>query len=945
MTPEDTNDDQPPFSTDGSGSESPGTGDSQQPEAVPEVEGYILVCPLSGKGGQGTVWRAMQLSTNRQVALKFLNADAIRSQLGQTRFEREVALAARLEHPNIARIYDSGLHRGDYYYAMELINGVHLDDFARAKQLSLRQILKLMRLVCRTVDYAHQRGIIHRDLKPSNIMVTPDGQPHVLDFGLAKTITAAGSTDLSLSVDGELAGTPAYMSPEQAMAKMTLVDTRSDVYSLGVVLYRLLTGEFPHDLSGPRYEVLHRISTEGIRSPRQFNTEIDRPLEALLLKALDRERDRRYANAGQLAYAIEKYLRGELVAEPDMPAASKGAKPKAKAKPAGFARSRKPRRWVHSLLVFAGATAAAALAVYVALWIAGRRPPELQENECIDNGWSLYDKGDVTGALPWHVKALELSNTTNKTDPTNNRIRVGNLLRQIAIPRVLIKEKGIIGAWLSADGNLVAAAFSDQTVQLYETQSGVTQGGRLKHEGALSFVAIGPGGRKVVIASNEQASLWNTQAGTKIQSLSRPGKTVMAAFSFDGTRIVTAGDDACIWSEKGGEMIANAPLPHNGPVDHAEFSRDGKLVLTAGESNGAGLVCIRNVETGKPVSEFRPAKPVNQASFNNDGTGIITLSTDNAVEFWWLRTGNASTFAFRPILKPEKKVLQAALCPSAAGDPCLAMAVCDDNTVQFGAFWDAAGASPASDTPGMLPLHQMRAASLAAAVFTPEGRNIISVSRHEAGLWIANTPFTPLLPPVAKAGAANPRKKAAGAQNATQVLDGTTDPLVKEIQKDHLAAIKYAARSGDLVVTASDDHTARVWDAKTGKPITLPHHGAVMHAALSSDLLRVATTSVDGSARVWDANTGKAITAPLWHMHQPVFGVDFAPDQNHLTTSCGFTPVDPWDVSPDIRTVQQLTDLAQFLAGRKLNDEKLEDVPSNKIMDLWDKRAWENAEQ
>jgi len=275
---------------------------------APKIKGYEILGVL-GEAAQGRVWRARQLSTRREVALKVPQADLLRSRKAMARFAREIELAARLNHPSIARIYDSGLCEGHYYYAMELIEGPPLDEYVQRHDLSIRETMALMLMVGEAIRHAHQNGVIHRDLKPSNILVAKDGRPRVVDFGLARTILGE-STFQTLSTEGEVTGTPAYMSPEQAAGLHGHLDTRTDVYSLGVVLYELLTGEFPYDVTTSTLQTLENIRENEPIRPSKFARHLDRDLQAIILKALAKEPDDRYQSAAEMVTDIRNWLEG-----------------------------------------------------------------------------------------------------------------------------------------------------------------------------------------------------------------------------------------------------------------------------------------------------------------------------------------------------------------------------------------------------------------------------------------------------------------------------------------------------------------------------------------------------------------------------------------------------------------------------------------------------------
>ncbi len=261
-----------------------------------------------GRGGMGVVYRAQQTSLNRVVAIKMIEENRPSSSENRQRFLAEAEASARLEHPGIVTVYEVNEFEGHPYFSMQLVNGKTLAERLQQGPLSQRESARIMAEVCRAIAFAHEHGVLHRDLKPSNILLDRLQRPLVSDFGLAK-FTGSGD-DLTRS--GAVIGTPSYMSPEQASGRSSLVGPASDIYSLGSVLYHLLTGRPPFLAESPM-ELVLKILEDEPPPPRLLEPRIDRDLEMIVTRSIQKPPDLRYATATEMAEDLESFLRDEPV--------------------------------------------------------------------------------------------------------------------------------------------------------------------------------------------------------------------------------------------------------------------------------------------------------------------------------------------------------------------------------------------------------------------------------------------------------------------------------------------------------------------------------------------------------------------------------------------------------------------------------------------------------
>ena len=296
--------------------ESAARSDAPLPEPFDDYEPVIEI----GRGGMGVVYRARQSSLDRQVALKMILRGALASPEDVARFQAEAEAAARLNHPNIVQVYEVGEHLGQPYFSMQHVEGTTLSRKIAEGPLPSREAARLLIPVCRGVAEAHRNGVLHRDLKPSNILIDEDGRPFVTDFGLAKRIPPSGqlrddaaAPDVeTLTNSGAIIGTPSYMAPEQAAGQRGQIGEASDVYSLGAILYAMLTGRPPFQAASPVDTILMVLEQEPV-PPRVLNPGADSDLEMIAMKCLQKPTDLRYQDAAALADDLEAWLNHETI--------------------------------------------------------------------------------------------------------------------------------------------------------------------------------------------------------------------------------------------------------------------------------------------------------------------------------------------------------------------------------------------------------------------------------------------------------------------------------------------------------------------------------------------------------------------------------------------------------------------------------------------------------
>jgi WD40 repeat protein/predicted Ser/Thr protein kinase len=897
--------------------------------ALPPRIGRYRILRLLGEGGMGTVYEAEQDNPRRPVALKVIRAGLVSPALLK-RFAHEEQILGRLHHPGIAPIYEAGLAEdGQPFFAMEFIRGVALDEYARLRGLTAPARLDLLARVCDAVQHAHEQGVIHRDLKPGNILVDETGQPKVLDFGVARATGADLLTSTDHTRTGQLLGTLSYMSPEQVAGDPAALDRRSDVYTLGVILFELLAGRLPYRLEHlPLPEMARVIREQEPSRLGSLDTRLRGDVETIVAKALEKDKARRYPSAAELAADIRRHLRQEPIRARPTSALYQLAK---------FARR-------HKALVggLAGVMAALLLGLIGTTLFAFRAEhnARLANDEKQAAVYQAYRAriAAAAAALQNHDVADAARHLDDAPEDLRDwewrhlRSRLDDSSAAFPTPvgETFLLSPGAEGLrWAIVDDQSVRLldeqGHTERTLPFPHPKGGVwavvpTPAGlllldqiadvaRLRDEtGTVRLSVKGPAGAVIHRHSLSPdlrwlAIVWKSPAGFSTRVYDASGKEQARlpdlhnapiwalASSPDGTRLASTSDDgtARLWDPATGRPIGEA-LHHPGEdkVLNAAFSPDGERVLTA---SAGGTVCQWDAGTGVAVEPpyERHTGEVWTAVYSPDGQWIASGGTDRTVRLWQARgrkealvlhghTGNVTQLAF-------------------TGDGLRLGSVSEDGSARV---WEA-------DPRASLPVLRGHTLYVYPVAYSPDGQWIASGSWDgTVRLWDALTgePCPPLrLGSPVRALAFSPDSTwlvtGCDKDGRLQIRDVATARLRSAIQGPggRLGAVAVSP-DGAWIAALAYEGLLGVYEVATGRAIFRndQHWKEMTAVAYSPDGRWLAVSGEDlKTLCLWDAHTYQLVAQFSGHT-DVIHALAFSPDGRRLVSAGEDRIVRVWDV-------------------------------------------------
>ena len=603
--------------------------------ALPSIPGYEIEGVL-GRGGMGIVYRARQVMLNRIVALKMILAGEHAGHEASVRFLSEAEMVAKLRHPHIVQIYGFGAHDDRPYLELEYLEGGSLAQRLDGTPWPPAQAAGLLETLARAIDQAHQREIIHRDLKPANILLAADGTPKITDFGLAKSMRA--HPDLTHS--GAIMGSPSYMAPEQAEGKTRETGPAADLYSLGVILYELLTGRPPFRGSTV-YATLHQVKTAEPVPPARLVPGLPRDIETIAIKCLRKDPGKRYGSALALAEDLARFQAREtiLARPPSVP--ERGWR---------WCRRNQPLAWsfgavAAALLALAGLSLlyASQQAHFAEKQDEARKEADLQlAISDFERGEALCEKGDVGTGLLRLIASWQAAREAEEP-PWQNlaRASLSSWQREYAGPRAVFSHQARVAlVAFSPDGQTIITCGGDHRARLWDAATGRPCCLPLEHQGPVTAAAFSPDGKTVLTGSfDATARFWDVPSGRPKGAPLKHANTVFSvAYSPDGKTVLTGSWDhtAQLWDSSTGKPLG-PPLQHQEWVWGVAFSPDGKTVIT-GSWDGTGR--LWDVLTGQPKGDpLRHGSLVSAVAFGPDGKTVATASFDSSARIWDAVTG------------------------------------------------------------------------------------------------------------------------------------------------------------------------------------------------------------------------------------------------------------------------------------------------------------------